>query len=583
LGKLAIQPISVRKWAFFALFGMILLPASGFAAPVAQTGPSPTAPVILAGDGNADRVTPSASGNTVVYTDCSSGNCNIWTVNLVTKKGIAITQADYDQFNPSTDGTWVVWQDGRNSTDSDPTYIDNNFDLYAANLSDKKEFVVSDAPKLQGEPNVAGGIVVWQDYRDAKDGSDPNAGDIYMYNLATRQETRVTTSTAAQAHPVTNGKIIVWTDYRNEPNPEGFNGDIYGYDIATKQEFVVTKALDLQTDAAIYNNTVVWQDYRNEPDRVKGVNADIYGYDIVTKQEFAVTKSAGRQARPTIAGNLIAWEDYRNDPNPQDTSSPTNTDIYGYDMATKREFPVVLTTGVQSAPSAAGNTVVFEDNPNVQFPISHYSISAVTVNGVQGGTYAPLEPPVALPGAGSTTFPETGKTVTGVFYDYWNENGGLAQQGFPISEVMGEISDLDGRAYTVQYFERAVFEYHPEQTDPQYDVLLSQLGTFQYKNKYPAGAPGQHASETNSRVFPETGHSVGGKFLEYWQSHGGLAQQGFPISDEFVEVSDLNGKQYLVQYFERAVFEYHPENETPNDVLLSQLGTFQHRKRYGGQ
>src|SRR3954469_13586632 len=92
-----------------------------------------------------------------------------------------------------------------------------------------------------------------------------------------------------------------------------------------------------------------------------------------------------------------------------------------------------------------------------------------------------------IPGSGSQTFPETGKTVTGIFLDYWNNNGGLAQQGFPISNLMNEASDLDGKSYAVQYFERAVFEYHPEQSDPKFKVLLSQLGTFQYKKKYPQG------------------------------------------------------------------------------------------------
>jgi uncharacterized protein (DUF885 family) len=178
------------------------------------------------------------------------------------------------------------------------------------------------------------------------------------------------------------------------------------------------------------------------------------------------------------------------------------------------------------------------------------------------------------------TFPETGKTVTGRFLEYWTQNGGLAQQGYPISEEIQERSDLDGKTYTVQYFERAVFERHPENRPP-YDVLLSQLGTFRYRDKYPNGAPGQKASAVNSRRFAETGKSVGGKFREYWERNGGLAQQGFPISEEFTEKSELDGKQYTVQYFERAVFEYHPENELPYDVLLSQLGTFRYRAKYG--
>ncbi len=84
-------------------------------------------------------------------------------------------------------------------------------------------------------------------------------------------------------------------------------------------------------------------------------------------------------------------------------------------------------------------------------------------------------------------------------------------------------------------------------------------------------------------LFQETGHRLGGKFLDYWKSHGGLAQQGYPISDEFMEKSDLNGQEYLVQYFERAVFEYHPENQSPYDVLLSQLGTFRYKAKYGSE
>jgi alpha-acetolactate decarboxylase len=170
--------------------------------------------------------------------------------------------------------------------------------------------------------------------------------------------------------------------------------------------------------------------------------------------------------------------------------------------------------------------------------------------------------------------------VKGIFLDYWNTHGGLAQQGFPISELLSEVSDLNGKAYTIQYFERAIFEYHPE-NQPPYDVLLSQLGTFRYREKYPSGAPGQQANNSaGSLVFKETGHRVGGKFLDYWQKNGGLAQQGFPISEEFDEVSPLDGKTYHVQYFERAVFEAHPENKPPYDVLLSQLGTFRYKQKH---
>jgi hypothetical protein len=178
------------------------------------------------------------------------------------------------------------------------------------------------------------------------------------------------------------------------------------------------------------------------------------------------------------------------------------------------------------------------------------------------------------------SFSETGKGVCGRFLAYWDEHGGLAQQGYPVSEELQEVSPVDGKTYTMQYFERAVFEYHPENRPP-HDVLLSLLGSLAYALKYPRGDPRQTANAgPGSRLFPETGQRVGGLFLDYWLRNGGLAQQGYPVSGEFRERSDLDGRTYLVQYFERAVFEYHPENQAPYNVLLSQLGALRYRAKY---
>ena len=178
---------------------------------------------------------------------------------------------------------------------------------------------------------------------------------------------------------------------------------------------------------------------------------------------------------------------------------------------------------------------------------------------------------------------QTGKTVRGIFLEYWRHHGGIAQEGYPISSEIGEKSTTDHKEYTVQYFERSVFEYHPENQSP-YDVLPSLLGVQLYKSRYPKGASGQRPNgEAGSVFFEKTGHRLGGVFLEYWQQHGGLMQQGYPISDEFTETSAMDGKAYTVQYFERSVFEDHPGNDARNRVLLSQLGTFKYKARYGGR
>ncbi|MDQ5822811.1 MAG: hypothetical protein M3441_01190 [Chloroflexota bacterium] len=189
-------------------------------------------------------------------------------------------------------------------------------------------------------------------------------------------------------------------------------------------------------------------------------------------------------------------------------------------------------------------------------------------------------PPVPVPGSPGHTFTETGRTVPGLFLDYWIEHKGLSRYGLPISEPIGEVSEVDGKTYTVQYFERAVFEYHPE-NPPPHNVLLSLIGVHDYHRVYgPNGAPNQRVG-FNAIYFPETGHWLGGIFHTIWRREGGLAEFGYPISEEFEELSPLDGNVYTVQYFERAVFEWHREHESPHAVEFSHLGRWRYESLYG--
>jgi hypothetical protein len=118
----------------------------------------------------------------------------------------------------------------------------------------------------------------------------------------------------------------------------------------------------------------------------------------------------------------------------------------------------------------------------------------------------------------------------------------------------------------VQYFERVRMEYHPENADP-YKVLLGQFG-----RRVHGGADPAVGAIPGAAYFQETGHNVTRpEFVAYWQANGGLAQFGYPLTEEFTETLE-NGQQYSVQYFERARFEWHPENGEPYRVLLGQFG-----------
>lgn len=132
-----------------------------------------------------------------------------------------------------------------------------------------------------------------------------------------------------------------------------------------------------------------------------------------------------------------------------------------------------------------------------------------------------LAPPYTMASADCATFSQTGKQVCGRFLEYWQANGGLAQQGLPLSNVFNEVSAVDQKTYQVQYFERAVFELHPENAPP-YDVLLSLLGREKYLAKYPAGEPSASASPSAAPFARHTVADVAAAFRAAGLSVEGL-------------------------------------------------------------
>jgi len=139
--------------------------------------------------------------------------------------------------------------------------------------------------------------------------------------------------------------------------------------------------------------------------------------------------------------------------------------------------------------------------------------------------------------------------------------------GYPRTEAIPE----DGR--TVQYFQRARFELHPE--NPQlFQVQLTLLGDLLTTPRRPFPQPQPFTSTADHVFFPQTGHSLSLGFLKFFNKYGALDAFGYPISEELQESNnDGSGRAYNVQYFQRARFEYHPELAgTPYEVELGLLG-----------
>jgi type VII secretion-associated serine protease mycosin len=269
------------------------------------------------------------------------------------------------------------------------------------------------------------------------------------------------------------------------------------------------------------------------------------------------------------------------------TSSRIQGQVSGVDPS---QVVLTLNTGQQTQPDASGY-YAFEGlgpglyvvtasgalNETQQVFVDGTVLSVATLNfGGNPAARAAFQP--AQPRAGAQFFAETQHNLGGAFLAYWQRHGGLPVFGFPISEEFVEKGE-DGREYTVQYFERHRFEYHPENAAP-YDVLLGRMGDVILLQQGRSWFTFPKGEARGGCLSFDTGHVLCEPFLSYWRGQGleidgrpgfsveeNLALFGQPLSEPQQE-EVAPGVFLSVQWFERARFEDHGQN----GVLLGLLG-----------
>ncbi len=260
----------------------------------------------------------------------------------------------------------------------------------------------------------------------------------------------------------------------------------------------------------------------------------------------------------------VLWQTYRQ-------QSTVQVDLWGFDPHTTSAFQL----GSDLTPVAFHDGMLFwskrEDDRT--------TIAFARLTQLLPRAPRSLDDPATV---GRRYFPETGHTLGGSFHDYWARSGALPVFGFPLTEEFIQQNPDATQGYPVQYFERQRFEYHSEHRGTPYAVLLGRLGAESLTRSgrvwqdFPKAAPG------TPHYFPQTSQAIAQEFWDYWRTHGlefgdpsvsereALALWGLPISPPLQERLET-GETLLVQWFERARFEYHPGNPNPYKVLLGRL------------
>lgn len=76
----------------------------------------------------------------------------------------------------------------------------------------------------------------------------------------------------------------------------------------------------------------------------------------------------------------------------------------------------------------------------------------------------------------STYFSTTGHNLSYQFRPFWEQHGGYPVFGYPVSEAFTEYNALEGRTYTVQYFEKARLDYRLEHPGGAQIVRIGSMG-----------------------------------------------------------------------------------------------------------
>ena len=153
-------------------------------------------------------------------------------------------------------------------------------------------------------------------------------------------------------------------------------------------------------------------------------------------------------------------------------------------------------------------------------------------------------------------FPETGHNVREDFLQFYlKAKDPTLIFGYPITEL---FTSKDGK--TVQYFQRARFELDRDILgNPR--VQVTSIGQAAYE-------PGGQLDINNSsgcQLF-RTGYRVCFAFLDFYRANGAGAQFGNPISPfEYRE-------NLIVQYFEKARFEWRADRPEGQRVVITDLG-----------
>lgn len=460
-----------------------------------------------------------ASGSLIVWQDSRSGSPDIYVYDLADGREFRVAQNPDYRIEPAVDGSQIVWVEGANPTQRT---------IQGYDLSQSNAFAVTNVAGEVSDPAISGSEVVWRQH-------DAAGWRIYAKNLTSGSVMMLPSDSPSEANPTVSGTTIVWQEFVSG------HWELAEYDLNTSRRKVIASSTADETDPSLGGNELV---FLREPQ--SGGAPQLVAINLQTGDEHTISADH-IVAQPRVSNGIVVWEDWR-------SGLP---DIYAYDLKAEVMYAVARSQQAYN-PAITKSNIAWISRSD----LSHGRMQAVSL--VPRLPTDPQDPP-AVPSPDNVYFPETHHFVSAGFKAFWQGHGGAEILGYPLTEEFSETDPATGEQMTVQYFQRAKLEFRASAPSGK-QISIARLGvTLTADRTFAKVSP---VPDTSDRLyFPETGHTIAFGFKDFWEAHGGLAEFGYPISEEFTE----NGR--TVQYFERARFEYNPKSDNPQyTVTLGLLG-----------
>jgi len=173
--------------------------------------------------------------------------------------------------------------------------------------------------------------------------------------------------------------------------------------------------------------------------------------------------------------------------------------------------------------------------------------------------------PTEINGQQFEYFNSTGHSVSGPLLHFYQQTGGMARHGAPLTEIVAVNN------HYWQFFQNSVMEFDPRYLGTTSEAKLIPLG--QQEAAHYDFAPVTPFTNTVSRwYFPESGHTLSAGFLDYWLNNGDRASLGLPLSEE-IQTQDTAGQSVTIQYLQYVRLEYRSHPADPSQsIQISPLG-----------